>query len=154
MDKTAKVYRLLQERFLAHYHTLQDFKKRTGCKLSAETIRAHIYNARPASAPILMLLAKHLDFTPAQIRQMLIDCGDTDFHQLLAADDASERLSTADRALLAAVHTITEQRPEHLKTIADHLDLIAAACGVRIDEHTVKLRASRKTAHKRRKQKE
>lgn len=145
MDKTARIYRRLSERFQRHYHTLHDFKQRTGCKLSIETIRNHIYMEQPASAPILMLLAKHLEYTPAEIRQMLIDQGDTDFHQLLPETSQGENISTENRALIEAIRIIKEKAPEQMKAIADYLDLTARAVGVNIAEHTVKLRASDKT---------
>lgn len=151
MDKIARIYHRLSERFNKRYHTLHDFKKRTGCKLSIETIRKHIYNKQPASAPILMLIAKNLDYTAAEIRQMLIDQHDTDYHPLLQADEQRETISTEERALIEAVRIIKKQAPAQLAAIADYLDLTALAIGADVAAHTIKLRAAKKTAHPRRK---
>lgn len=134
--------KLLKEKFDTEFHDIAEFKKRTKCPLSVETLRRAIYLDKPVSIPILIIITKYLGFSPGDIKKILKEAGDKDFHTLIGD---SAPLSEGERGLLAAISAIKEKDPQQLNLIADHIGLIGRAIGLDIKEDTDKLRLLPKT---------
>ncbi|MCE5312992.1 MAG: hypothetical protein LLF86_07560 [Nitrospiraceae bacterium] len=147
MDKQQSYIKRMNDRFMRHYTTLDDFREKTGCTVSRESIRACIYEGRAVSAPVLMLIAKALGYSPAEIRQILIESGDTEFYPIIGT--TKDTNSPADSALIEAVSAIRAANPALMVTIAHVIETAGDAAGLNLKKLAQRLMPARKkTYHK------
>jgi hypothetical protein len=109
------------------YETLDEFKVRTGCLLAKETIRIAIYEGRPVSWPVLIILMKDLGFTPNEIRDRLMSLGEKDFSSVISGE--TRPLQQFESALIALMGRLQQEHPRYFNGILEHMTLAAEASG-------------------------
>lgn len=144
--KTIKVSDMLKNKFDERgFASVPDFIQRTGCPLAPETIGASMFRDKKISAPSLIVFGHYLGFSPAEIKKLLIASGDTLFHQLIV-ESKQKPISAHHKAIIEAVDSITQKRPEMINDIAYFLENIANVIRVDISAQTKILqRKTRKT---------
>jgi len=133
---------ILKKKFEERWDTVPDFRQRTGCPLSPESISSAIFRGKQLSAPSLIVFCHFLGFSPAEIRKILKDSGDTLFWHLIG-DSKQMPLAAHHKAILEAVDIVLKKDPAVLNNIGDHLHLIAKALGADISAQVRMLKKRR-----------
>ena len=128
----------LLDRMLENYTDILDFVNRSGVPLSFETIRRAIKDIKPVSIPSLILIYKYLGFTKEEIRDIIKELGDQDFHELIGDHNGME-LTQIEEAIIAAIRKIRQKEPLSLNTLATQIELIAKAYRVDVSEEFKKI---------------
>jgi hypothetical protein len=128
----------LLDRMLENYTDILDFVNRSGVPLSFETVRRAIKDIKPVSIPSLILIYKYLGFTKEEIRDIIKELGDQDFHELIG-DHKGMELTQIEEAIIAAIRKIRQKEPLSLNTLATQIELIAKAYQVDVSEEFKKI---------------
>ena len=128
----------LLDRMLENYTDILDFVNRSGVPLSFETVRRAIKDIKPVSIPSLILIYKYLGFTKEEIRDIIKELGDQDFHELIGNQNGME-LTQIEEAIIAAIRKIRQKEPLSLNTLATQIELIAKAYRVDVSEEFKKI---------------
>ena len=128
----------LLDRMLENYTDILDFVNRSGVPLSFETVRRAIKDIKPVSIPSLILIYKYLGFTKEEIRDIIKELGDQDFHELIG-DHKGMELTQIEEAIIVAIRKIRQKEPLSLNTLATQIELIAKAYQVDVSEEFKKI---------------
>jgi len=123
----------LLDRMLENYTDILDFVNRSGVPLSFETVRRAIKDIKPVSIPSLILICKYLSCTKEEIKDIIKELGDQDFHELIG-DQKGMELTQIEEAIILAIRKIRQKEPLSLHTLATQIELIAKAYGVDVSE--------------------
>ena len=128
----------LLDRMLENYTDILDFVNRSGVPLSFETVRRAIKDIKPVSIPSLILICKYLSFTKEEIKDIIKELGDQDFHELIGDHNGME-LTQIEEAIIVAIRKIRQKEPLSLNTLATQIELIAKAYRVDVSEEFKKI---------------
>ena len=128
----------LLDRMLENYTDILDFVNRSGVPLSFETVRRAIKDIKPVSIPSLILIYKYLGFTKEEIKDIIKELGDQDFHELIGDHNGME-LTQIEEAIIVAIRKIRQKEPLSLNTLATQIELIAKAYRVDVSEEFKKI---------------
>jgi DNA-binding transcriptional MerR regulator len=128
----------LLDRMLENYTDILDFVNRSGVPLSFETVRRAIKDIKPVSIPSLILICKYLGFTKEEIKDIIKELGDQDFHELIGDQNGME-LTQIEEAIIVAIRKIRQKEPLSLNTLATQIELIAKAYRVDVSEEFKKI---------------
>lgn len=139
MDELKKILAAKLEK--EGWDSIRQFTMRSRIPLSQETTRrAFGESDKPLEPASVAVIARYLGFSPEEIKGFLRDyTEDDDLWQMIGREDT--RYTVTDLAVLEAFKTLAEHgTPATLKSLADHMDLLAKTIEVDIREHTDKLR--------------
>jgi hypothetical protein len=124
----AKPKNVLFERFNKEgYTTLDEFRMRTGCTISAEIARRAIYHGEPVSTPSTITIMHALGFTPDEIKNHLISLGEKIFSSLISGETRPPQ--QFESALIALMGRLQQEHPRYFNGILEHMTLAAEASG-------------------------
>lgn len=118
-SKKGKIKSILEEKMDENYENIGDFMKRSGIPVSMETVRRLITQKQPVNTASLIMIAKYLDFSNEEIRDILLSPGEflADAKELKYAEDFIELmgfggdgpLSQHDKILLTAFRDLCDK---------------------------------------------
>lgn len=133
----------LFERMREKYADLSEFCKVSGVPVSSETCRRAIYEDKPISTHLYILIAKYLGFTPKEIKGMLTKMGEKEFSSIIG-DSTAKPVDVSGVAVVEAIDKITSKDPALINGIALNLEIAARAAGVDISDQLVRIKRKKR----------
>ncbi len=117
------------------YSGLSDFMRRSGVKVSQETVRLAIYEGRPVTPASLVLVMKALEYTSSEIGEYLKGTGEKEFSELLlGVDTTTSSLPNWQKIGLKYLDLLRKENPIGYNQIVDMLAIVLKASDIEMDE--------------------
>lgn len=115
---------IMYKKLLAGWPDMSSFVRQTKIPVSLETVRQVVQEGNVVGVHLMILIAKYLGFNSNEIKQILIDAGDKEFHQFFGGYG----YMTEDEKVLIDIYRKIDDRSK----IMDYLSILAQAEGKNI----------------------
>lgn len=121
---TKRIETVMYKKLCEKWPDISSFIRDTKIPVSHETVRQVIIKGNIVGVHLIILIAKYLGFNSNEIKQILIDIGDTEFHPFFGGYG----YLSEDEKVLIDIYRKINDRPK----IIDYISILAQAEGKNI----------------------